>query len=162
MFTNFSGMNRLEKCYSLLFALSLLVGIAYGLADRNYFKCCEGSIGIPEEGTSVLKIFSGNYILSLTEFLTAGLSSIYFNFHTLSVTSSYLNSTGRLFTLPLILFIALFELCGSLLIALSGLHILERLLGAQSRLKPKELFVYGTALIFIGAVVEYLILAAFV
>lgn len=154
-------MNRLEKCYSLLFALSLLAGIAYGLSDKDYFECCKESIGIPEEGASMLKIFSGNYILSLTEFLTAGLSSIYFNFHTLSVTSSYLNSTGRLAALPLIVFIAVFELCGSLLIALSGINILERLLGVRSALKPKELFVYGTALVFVGAAWEYLILAAF-
>ncbi|MFH1105667.1 MAG: hypothetical protein V1731_00435 [Candidatus Aenigmatarchaeota archaeon] len=161
MLLNFSGMNRLEKCYSLLFAFSLLAGIAYGLFDNDYFKCCEGSIGVPEEGTSVLRIFSGNYLLSLSEFFTVGLSSIYFNFHTLSVTSSYLNSTGSLVTLPIILFIAFFELCGSLLIALSGLSILERLFGAQSKLKPKELFVYGTALVFVGAIVEYLILAAF-
>ncbi|MFH0890309.1 MAG: hypothetical protein V1836_04205 [Candidatus Aenigmatarchaeota archaeon] len=152
-------LNKLEKSYIILFALSLLAGILYGLLDKDYFKCCENVIGVPQEGTSTLKIFTGNYLLSLTELFTAGLSSLYFNFHTFSVTSSYLSSRQELFALPVVFFIGVFELAGGLFLALTGLIFAEKLLKIKSKLKPKELFLYGTALIFFGAVVEYLLLS---
>ena len=86
------NLNKFEKLYIVLFIGSILVGIAYGLVNKDYFKCCEDAIGIPEEGTNPIKIFTSNYLLSLTELITAGISSLYYNFHTFSVTSSFLNA----------------------------------------------------------------------
>ncbi len=152
------NFNKLEKSYTILFALSLFTGILYGMVDKDYFKCCENAIGVPKGGTSTLKIFTGSYFLSLTELFTAGLSSLYFNFHTFSVTSSYLSSRQELFALPVILFVGIFELAGGLLFGLVGLALAEKkLFKIKSKLKPKELFLYGTSLIFVGAVFEYLL-----
>jgi len=160
IFNILKTFNNFEKIYIVVFIISLLAGIGYGLIDKDYFTCCEDSIGVPEGGTNPMKIFSSNYFISLTEMITAGLSSLYFNFHTFSITSSYLNSQGTLFTLPIILAIAFFELTGSLFLALTGLSFVEKkLFKIKSQLKPKELFFYGTALIFIGAVVEYALLS---
>lgn len=153
------NLTKFEKIYIIIFIASILAGMAYGLVDRDYFKCCENSIGVPKEGTSPMKIFTSNYFLSLTEMLTAGLSSLYFNFHTFSITSSYLNSNGEMLTLPIILFIGIFELTGGLLLALAGFGFVERkLLKIKSRLKFWQPFLLGTALIFIGAIFEYMIL----
>ena len=155
-------LNKLEKYYAALFVISLFAGIIYGVIDKEYFKCCRDAIGVPKGGTSVLKIFAGNYFLSSVELLTAGLFSLYFNFHTFSVTSSYLNSQGWLLALPVILFIGIFELAGGLFFGLAGIRVAENLLKIKSQLKPKELFIYGTGLIFIGAVVEYLLISPLV
>ncbi|MBI3412666.1 MAG: hypothetical protein HY051_01120 [Candidatus Aenigmarchaeota archaeon] len=102
-------LNRLEAIYTALFALSLLAGTFYGMINKDYFRCCEDSIGVPEG-------------------------------------------------LPILLVIGFFELAGSLFLALAGFNIFEKLLKIKSRLKPGELFLYGTSLIFIGAVFEYLLL----
>ena len=83
-------LNKFEKFYIILFTCSILVGITYGLINQDYFKCCEDAIGVPEEGTSRIKIFTSNYLLSLTELITAGVSRLYYNFPTFSVTASYL------------------------------------------------------------------------
>lgn len=152
-------LTKIEKIYIILFIASLFAGVAYGLIKTDYYKCCEDVIGIPPEGTNPIKIFTSNYLLSLSELVTAGLSSFYFNFHTFSVTSSYLNSQGGLFTLPVILFIGVFELIGSLFLALTGLSFVERkFLKIKSNLKFLEMFLFGTSFIFVGAIIEYLLL----
>lgn len=153
------NLNKFEKFYTVLFIGSLVAGIINGIINVDYFKCCEDAIGVPEEGTSALKIFRSNFLLSLTELFTAGLSSLYYNFHTFSLTSSYLNSQDALYTLPIILLIGGLELSGSLLMALTGLSFIEqKLFKIKSKLKYKILFFYGVALIFIGAIVEYSLL----
>ena len=151
-------LTKLEKIYIILFLGSLVAGVVNGTIDIDYFKCCEDAIGVPEEGTSVLKIFRSNFLLSLTELLTAGIFSLYYNFHTFSLTSSYLISQNALYTLPIILLIGSLELVGSLLMALTGFSFVERLLKIKSKLDYKILFFYGAALIFVGAVIEYLLL----
>ncbi|MBI2543574.1 MAG: hypothetical protein HYW24_05320 [Candidatus Aenigmarchaeota archaeon] len=155
---NILKLNNFEIAYAVVFILSIIIGIGYGLIDKEYYKCCEDFIGVPEEGTSPMKIFSSNYLISMTELATAGLSSLYFNFKTFSVTSSYLNSQGELFVLPVIMIIGIFELVGSLCLALAGFSFVERMVKIKSRLKFAQLFLLGTALIFIGAVVEYLLI----
>ena len=152
-------LNKFERIYITLFIGSLVLGIVNGIINVGYFKCCEDSIGIPEEGTSVLKIFKSNFLLSLTELFTAGLSSLYYNFHTLSLTSSYLISQSAMYTLPIILLIGSFELVGSLFMALTGFSFIEqKLFRIKSKLNYKIMFFYGVALIFVGAVIEYLLL----
>lgn len=152
-------LNKFEKIYIVLFIGSLLAGIINGIINVDYFKCCEDAIGIPEGGTSALKIFTSNLILSLTELLTAGMSSLYYNFHTFSLTSSYLVSQSALYILPIILLIGSLELVGSLLMALMGFSFVERkLFKIKSKLDYMTLFFYGVTLIFIGAVIEYLLL----
>ncbi len=159
MFYSLKRFNKFELGYISVFIFSLLAGIFYGLIDKDYFQCCEDAIGVPEGGTSVLKIFAANFFISLTELITAGLSSLYFNFHTFSITSSYLASQKALFTLPIILAIGSFELVGSLLMALTGFSFLERkIFKIKSKSDYKILFFSGITLIFIGAVVEYLLL----
>lgn len=151
-------LTKFEKIYIILFIGSLTAGIVNGVINIDYFKCCEDAIGVPEEGTSALKIFRSNFLLSLTELLTAGISSLYYNFHTFSLTSSYLSSQNALYTLPIILLIGSLELIGSLFMALTGVSFVERLVKIKSRLDYKVLFFLGTALIFIGAIIEYLLL----
>ena len=150
-------LNKLEKLYTVLFAGSLVAGIINGMVNVNYFTCCEDSIGVPEDGTSILKIFRSNFILSLTELFTAGISSLYYNFHTFSITSSYLLSQKALYTLPIILLVGGLELIGSLLMALTGFSFAERLFKIKSKISYSMIF-YGVALIFLGAVVEYILL----
>lgn len=159
-FFNFlKHLTKFEKIFISLFIGSLVAGIINGLVNLNYFKCCEEFIGVPAEGTSVLKIFQSNFILSLTELVTAGLSSLYYNFHTFSITSSYLNSQSALYALPIILLIGSLELLGSLLMALIGFSFVEKkLFKIKSKLGYRKLFLYGTTLIFIGAMIEYLLL----
>ena len=151
-------LNKFEKIYIVVFVGSLLLGIINGIVNVNYFKCCEDALGVPEEGTSALKIFRSNFLLSLTELFTAGIASFYYNFHSLSLTSSYLAYQRVLYTLPIILLIGSLELIGSLFMALIGLSFVERLFKIKSKLDYKILFFYGTALIFVGAVIEYLLL----
>ena len=152
-------LNKFEKIYIVLFIGSIIIGIANGLMNLDYFKCCEDSIGIPAEGTNVLKIFSSNFLLSLTELLTLGISSLYYNFHTFSITASYLTFRGTIYILPIILLIGGLELAGSLFMGLTGFSFVERkLFKIKSKLDYRTLFFYGVALIFIGAVVEYLLL----
>lgn len=159
LFNAIKNFNKFEIGYIIIFVISLLAGMSYGLIDKDYFTCCEDVIGVPEEGTSIMRIFSSNYFLSLTEMITAGISSLYFNFHTFSITSSYLNSQDTLFMFPIILVIAVFELIGSLFLALTGFSFVEKkLFKIKSQLEFKQLFFLGTAFIFIGAVVEYLLL----
>ena len=154
--------NKLEKIYINHFVGSLTLGIINGVINVNYFKCCEDAIGIPEGGTDTLKIFTSNFLLSLTELFTAGISSLYFNFHTFSLTSSYLVSQSALYTLPIILLIGSLELVVSLLMALTGISFIERkLFKIRTKLEYKILFFYGVALIFTGAAVEYLLLKPF-
>ncbi len=156
-------LNKFEKIYIFLFLGSIVGGIVNGIISSDYFTCCEDSIGIPKEGTDALKIFRSNFLLSLTELFTAGLSSLYYNFHTFSITSSYLNSQGSLYTFPIIFLIGSFELAGSLLMALTGFSFVERkLFNIKSKFEYKSLFFYGVALIFIGAAVEYMILKPFI
>jgi len=157
IFNSLKKLNKLEKIYILIFLGSLLAGIINGAIDKSYFTCCEDAIGVPPEGTSVLKIFQSNFILSITEMLTAGLASLYYNFHTFSITSSYLISQNALYAIIIILLIGSFELLGSLLMALIGISFVEKLFKIKTKLNWTLLF-YGVALIFIGAVVEYLLL----
>ena len=150
---------KLEKIYVSLFVLSIIIGLLYGFYDKNYFKCCDDSIGVPEGGTSPIIIFTGNYLISLSELITLGISSLYFNFHTFSVASSYLNSQGTLFILPIIFVVGIFELVGALLMGLTGFVFVEKkLLKIKSKLDSEILFFCGTGLIFIGAIVEYLLI----
>ena len=145
------NLNKFEKFYIILFTSSILVGITYGLINQDYFKCCEDAIGVPEEGTSPIKIFTSNYLLSLTELITAGVSSLYYNFHTFSVTASYLESQNALYMIVIILLIGGFELVGSLLMALTGFSFVEQnILKIRSNLNYRTLFLYGTTLIFVG------------
>lgn len=152
-------LSKFEKIYIGIFIISALAGIVYGLFDKDYFKCCEEFIGVPEGGTNPIKIFTSNYFLALTELITAGISSLYYNFHTFSIISSYLNSQGGLLTLPIILFISSFELIGSLFLALAGISFVEtRIFKIKSKLEFLSMFLAGTSLIFVGAVIEYLLL----
>lgn len=151
-------LTKFEKIYIILFIGSLAAGIVNGVINIDYFKCCEDAIGVPEEGTSALKIFRSNFLLSLTELFTAGISSLYYNFHTFSLTSSYLSSQNALYTLPIILLIGSLELIGSLFMGLTGVSFVERVVKIKSRLDYKVLFFLGTALIFVGAIIEYLLL----
>ncbi len=153
-------LTKFEKIYIVLFIGSLIAGVVNGIIDIDYFACCEESIGVPEEGTSILKIFKSNFLLSLTEMFTAGLSSLYYNFHTFSLTASYLNSQNSLYTLPIIFLVGLFELAGSLFIALTGLIFVEKFFRIKSKFNYKPMFFYGVALIFVGAVIEYTLLRA--
>ena len=159
-FSNFlKNLNKYEKIYAVVFLASIITGIINGLINLDYYKCCEESIGVPKGGTSVLKIFSGNFFLSLTELLTAGLTSIYFNFHTFSLTSSYLSSQGIIYMLPIILLIGFLELLGSVFMGLVGFTFIERkLFKLKSKLNYTTLFLFGVAFIFIGAVIEFLLL----
>ncbi len=152
-------LNKFEKIYIILFFGSLAIGIINGTINKEYFTCCEDAIGVPEEGTSALKIFRSNFLLSLTELFTAGLSSLYYNFHTFSVTSSYLISQNALYNIPIILLIGSFELVGSIFMALTGISFIERtIFKIKSNLDYRTLFLYGTTLIFVGAVIEYMLL----
>jgi hypothetical protein len=156
-------LNKFEKIYIMIFFGSILAGIVNGAIDENYFVCCEDSIGVPEEGTSALKIFTSNFLLSLTELFTAGISSVYYNFHTFSITSSYLISQDALYMIVIILLVGSLELVGSLIMALAGFGFVERkLFRLRSKLDYKLLFLYGTALIFSGAVLEYVLLKPFI
>lgn len=157
------NLNKFEKIYIILFIGSLVAGLINGVMKVEYFKCCEDAIGVPEEGTSILKIFTSNFLVSLTEMLTAGISSLYYNFHTFSLTSSYLNSQNALYTLPIIFLIGGSELVGSLFMALIGLSFVEqKIFRIKSKLDYRTLFLYGTSLIFLGAVIEYLLLRLFI
>ncbi len=153
------NLNKFERIFIVAFTGSIVAGIINGMVDTSYFQCCEDAIGIPEEGTSVLKIFTSNFMLSLTELFTMGISSLYYNFHTFSVTTSYLSSQGALYMLLIILLIGSFELVGSLCMALTGFGFVEKkLFKIKSKIDYKTLFFYGVSLIFIGAAIEYLLL----
>lgn len=151
-------LNKFEKIYTILFLGSLATGLINGMVNVEYFKCCEDAIGIPEEGTSALKIFTSNFMLSLTEMFTVGITSLYYNFHTFSLTSSYLASQGAIYTIPIILLIGSLELIGSLFMALTGINFVERRFKIKSKLNYTTLFFFGAAFIFVGAVIEYLLL----
>ena len=148
-------LNKFEKIYVALFVGSMVAGIVYGAANVDYFKCCESALE-PEEGFTPLTFFSSNFILALAEMVTAGVASLYLNFHTFSITASYLASQNALFTLPFLFIHGSFELVGSLFLALAGFSFVERkAFKIKSRLKINELVVSGIALIFVGSIVEY-------
>ncbi len=154
------NLTKYEKIYICIFLGSLIAGIINGVIDTDYFLCCEESIGVPDEGTSALKIFQNNFILSVTEMFTAGLSGLYFNFHTFSIASSYLNSQNALYTLIFIIILGSLELIGSVLMSLIGITFIERkVFKIKTKLKYNVLFFLATALIFIGAVIEYVLIS---
>lgn len=153
-------LTRLEKLYVSLFVVSILAGLIFGFIDKTYYKCCEDAIGVPLEGTSPIKIFADNYLISISELITIGISSLYFNFHTFSVASSYLNAQGTLYILPIVFLIGAFELVGALCMGLVGFVFVEKkLLKIKSTLDSEILFFCGTGLIFLGAVIEYLLVS---
>ncbi|MBI2545020.1 MAG: hypothetical protein HYW22_00255 [Candidatus Aenigmarchaeota archaeon] len=139
--------------------MSILAGLSFGFIDKTYYKCCEDSIGIQLGGTNLIKIFADNYLISISELITIGISNLYFNFHTFSVASSYLNAQGTLYVLPIIFIVGIFELVGALCMGLVGFVFIEKkLLKIKSKLDSELLFFYGTGLIFLGAVIEYLLI----
>ncbi len=153
-------LTALEKWYSTAFFMFIVAGIGYGIVDREYYLCCEDFVGVPEEGTSPMEIFSNNYFLGIAEMLTAGLFSLYLNFHTFAVSSSYLYANGQLIALPIIFLIGILELAGSLLLGLVGISFVERkLLKIKSKLDWKHLFFIGTVFIFLGAIIEYFLIS---
>ncbi len=153
------NLTKFEKIYTVLFIASLVAGTINGVLNRQYFTCCEDAIGVPPEGTSVLKIFSNNFLISLTELVTAGATSLYYNFHTFSIASSYLLSQNAFYMIVIILAMGSFELVGSVLMALIGVTFIEqKVFKIKSKLRYSTLFFAGTALIFVGAVIEYTLL----
>ena len=154
------NFTKLEKLYVSLFVVSILAGLAFGFIDKTYYKCCEDAIGVPAGGTSPIKIFADNYLISMSELITIGISSMYFNFHTFSVASSYLNAQGTLWILPIVFLIGIFELVGAICMGLVGFVFIEKkFLKIKSKLDSELLFFYGTGLIFIGAVIEYFLIS---
>jgi hypothetical protein len=147
--------NKYERIYIVIFVASIVVGMINGAMNMNYYKCCEDSLN-PPQGFTPLTFFSANYVLSLGEMVTAGVASLYINFHTFSITSSYLASQNLLYTMPVLLIHGGLELVGSLLLALLGFSFIERkFFKVKSKLMYDRLFVYGTALIFLASIIEY-------
>jgi hypothetical protein len=148
-------LNKYEKIYTVLFVASIVAGTINGAVNLDYYMCCEDSLKPPESFTP-FTFFSANYALSLGEMVTGGIASLYINFHTFSITSSYLASQNILYAMPVLFIHGTLELAGGLLLALVGFSFVERkIFKLKSKLKYDRLFVYGTALIFIGSVVEY-------
>jgi len=150
-------LNKVEKTYIILFVFSILAGILYGVINKNYFKSYESALEFAEGETS-MTIFAKNFILSAINLITAGVTSFYFNFTTFSIASSYLYSSGMIFALPLLFIHGSFEMLGSMFFGLVGLNLLEKkIIKLRSRLKTEEVFWFGVILLFVGAVIEYLL-----
>jgi len=147
--------NEIEGIYIYLFIISILAGMWYGIYDKDYYKCCENALNMTEKD-NVATIFISNLFLSATNLVTSGVSILYFNFHTFSITSSFLYSQGTLIMLPFLFIHGFFEIFGALLFSLAGLSIFEKkILKKKSFLKGSRLLAYGTILLLIGAFIEF-------
>lgn len=146
--------NKIENIYIYIFIFSILLGIVYGIFDKNYYKCCETSLAMTEND-NVLTIFFSNFFLAAINLITAGISILFINFHTFSITSSYLNSQGTLFALPFLFIHGFFEMFGVLLFGLTGLSLFEKkILRRKSLLKWSRLLGYGAIFLLLGAFIE--------
>lgn len=146
--------NKIENIYICIFVFSIIAGMIYGVVNKDYYKCCESALDI-EEGDNAGTIFVSNFLLAGTNLVTAGISSFYLNFHTFSITSSFLYSQGILFALAFLFSYGFFEFFGVMLFGLAGLSLFEKkILRKNSFLKDCHLVAYGTALLLVGAVIE--------
>lgn len=146
--------NEIEDIYIYVFIISILVGISYGIFNKDYYKCCETALNMTEKD-NVATIFFSNFFLAATNLITVGVSILYFNFHTFSITSSYLNSQGTLLTLPFLFIHGFFEMFGVMLFGLTGLSLFEKkILRKKSLLKGLRLLSYGMIFLLIGAFIE--------
>jgi hypothetical protein len=146
-------INKTETIYIYLFILSILLGIFHGLVNKNYYKCCESSLEMTEKD-NIITIFISNFFLSITNLITAGASSLYLNFHTFSITSSFLNSQNSLIALPFMFTYGFFEMFGVLLFGLAGLSFFEVILRRKTFIKKANLLIYGIIFLLIGATLE--------
>lgn len=146
--------NEIEKIYVYIFILSILSGMVYGIANKDYYKCCETVLDM-QEGDNAGTIFISNLFLSVTNLITAGVSSIFINFHTFSITSSFFYTQGTLFALPFLFVHGSFEIFGVMLFGLNGLSLFQKkILKRKSSLKNLYLLAYGTIFLLIGSLIE--------
>ncbi len=146
--------NKIEKIYIYIFLASIVAGIIYGALDTNYHKSYQESLEL-QPGENSATIFFSNFVLSAANLVTAGIASLYFNFNTFAIISSFLASQGTLFGLPLFFPVAFFEFFGVMLFGLSGLSLVERkIFKRKSALKIWSLLKYGMVLLVFGALIE--------
>lgn len=149
--------NRIEKIYSLIFVLSILSGIFYGLINQDYYKCCEETLSL-QLGENNFTIFARNFLLSGVALITGGFSSFYFVFLAFAIGSSFLASSGEILAIFFVILFGSLELIGVFLFGLIGFFIFERkALKEKSNLKTKRIAIIATILLFVSAVIEYII-----
>lgn len=149
------NFNRTETIYLLVFVLSIIAGIAYGIINQNFYKCCEDTLSL-QPGQNEFTIFERNFGLAFIALITGGFSAFYILFITFAISSSSLLANGEIFAIIFILILGSLELTGVFLFGISGFVVLERkILKAKSNLKIKKIILIGIILLFISAVIEY-------
>lgn len=151
------SFNKIEKIYLLIFVLSIAGGIIYGIIDSNYYKCCEDTLSL-QPGQNEFSIFIQNFELAIIALITAGFSSFYFLFTTFAISSSSFFSSGQFIGVVFLLILGSLELTGVFLFGITGFSIFEtRILKIKSKIKIKGMLLIATILLFVSAVVEYLL-----
>lgn len=151
------SFNKIEKIYFMVFILSIVGGILYGIIDSNYYKCCEETLSL-QPGQNELTIFLGNFGIALIALITGGFSSFYFLFTTFAISSSSLFSSGEFIEIVFLLMLGSLELTGVFLFGVSGFSFFEtKILKMKSKIKLKRALLIATILLFVSAVFEYLL-----
>lgn len=151
------SFNKIEKVYLMVFILSIASGIVYGIIKSDFYKCCEDTLSL-QPGQNEFSIFLQNFELAIIALITAGFSSFYFLFTTFAISSSSFFSSGELIGVVFLLMLGSLELTGVFLYGVSGFSIFEsRILKIKSKIKIKRTLLIATILLFVSAVVEYLL-----
>jgi len=151
------SFNKIEKIYLLIFVLSIASGIFYGIIKPDFYKCCEDTLSL-QPGQNEFSIFFRNFGLAFIALITGGFSSFLFLFTTFAISSSSFFSSGTLYGIIFLLLLGSLELIGVFLFGVSGFSLFEtRIFKIKSKIKIKGTLFIATILLFISAVVEYLL-----
>lgn len=157
--TWFGRVNSIERCYVCAFLLSIFVGLVFGFFNSTLYRLMIGPLrSIPR---SAAGIFIHNFAVDLITVVTGGILVLLSNFLTFALISgliaarrySLLEDVGVL----LLVFgtYGILELAGHLCFGLVGFTYLERLiLKRKTGLRRSSLFIVGTVLLVIAAIIE--------
>jgi hypothetical protein len=168
-------INKDEKYFLYVYALSIVLGLVYGLFDNSIGKAAAAKFASMPPDTP-FAIFSHNFLLNVVSTLTGGIGGLVVNFityaaisgmvelavsHSLPVARSHPVLSFEIVALDLIsvFMVWLLELCAGMCFAISGFSFIERLWKRRTKLRRIRLLLLGTILLFIGAVLEWAAIA---
>jgi len=157
--TWFGRANSVERYYLCAFLLSIFVGLAFGFFDSTLYRLMIGPLrSIPR---SAAGIFLHNFAVDLITVVTGGILVLLSNFLTFALISGLFAARrySLLEDVGILLIVSgtygILELAGHLCFGLLGFTYLERLiLKRKTGLRRLSLFIVGTVLLVIAAVIE--------
>ena len=153
----FGKANAVEKYYVCAFLLSILLGTIFGFLNNSLYYL----VTVMQIPKSAAYIFLHNFTVDLVTVVTGGILVLFSNFLTFALISGLFNvrrysllEEVRALSIVFSTY-GILEMVGHLCFGLVGFTYLERLiLKRKTGLRRSSLFIVGTVLIIVAAVIE--------